>query len=72
VIAPYSVWTWRALWRAGMRVDGARLRRDLAVGAPLAVGLALAGHAAGALTGRRLRVPLPLQAWASIGPAITR
>jgi hypothetical protein len=52
VIAPYSVWAWRTLRRAGLRVDGARLRRDLAVGAPLAVGLALAGHATGALAER--------------------
>jgi hypothetical protein len=47
VIAPYSVWAWRALRRSGLAVDGRRLRRNLAAGAPLAVGLALAGHAAG-------------------------
>lgn len=58
VIAPYSLWAWRALARTGLTVGGARLGRDLAIGAPLAVGLALAGHAVGRLADR-LRPPRP-------------
>jgi hypothetical protein len=52
VIAPYSVWAWRALRRSGLRVAAGTLRRDLALGAPVAVGLAVAGHAAGRLAER--------------------
>jgi hypothetical protein len=49
VIAPYSAWAWRALYREGVRRDATRLRHDLAVGAPLALGLAVSGHAIGRL-----------------------
>jgi hypothetical protein len=47
VIAPYSVWAWRALRRAGVPIHGVRLRRHLAVGSALALGLVLIGQAAG-------------------------
>ena len=47
VIAPYSVWAWRALRRAGVPIDDVRLRRHLAVGSALALGLVFIGQAVG-------------------------
>lgn len=55
VIAPYSVWAWQTLRRAGVRRRRSELRRDAALGGIAAIGLALTGHAVGRLVhaGRR-------------------
>lgn len=53
VIAPYSIWAWRALREAGLRRDRSRRRRDTAAGGVAALGLALTGHVVGRLVTRR-------------------
>jgi hypothetical protein len=47
VIAPYSVWAWRTLRRAGLRRTPGQMSRDARLGGAAAIGLALVGHAVG-------------------------
>jgi hypothetical protein len=65
VIAPYSVWAWRTLRRAGFRRGRTDVARDARLGGAAAIGLALVGHAAGRLVGPRSR-----SGWQCSSPAL--